>query len=230
MIDVKVLNKLSKIEVLIVEDDKMAANAIEQSLSMYCAKVYVANDGLAGFEMYEQYKPDIVIADINMPKMSGLEMVEAIHNISPHVPFIIITSYDNSKNMLESIEQGAYSYLRKPIRIEELQTALLMATKNIYNAKVILYKGFSYDSQSKLLYNAKGAKISLTKSQQEVLHLLISNIDNIVEYSTIESYVWQEKSMSLDALRMCIKKIRDKSYDEIIENISKVGYRINSTK
>lgn len=230
MVDLKVLKKLAKIDVLIVEDDEMAANALKQSLSLYCAKVYVANDGLNGFEIYENKKPDIVIVDINLPKMNGLEMVEAMHKISPHLPVIIITSHDNSKNILKSIDQGVYSYLRKPIRIEELQIALLMATKNIYNSKVALQNNYTYDCQSKTLFNPIGAKVSLTKNEHELLHLLISNIDQVVDYFVIESYVWQDKSMSLEALRMCIKKIRNKTYPDIIENIAKTGYRINSAK
>jgi len=230
MIDLKVLNKLSKIDVLIVEDDKMTANALKQSLSLYCSQVYVANDGLDGFEIYENKKPDIVIADINLPSMNGLEMVEAMHEISPHLPVIIITSHDNTQNILKSIDEGVYSFLRKPIRIEELQIALLMATKNIYNSKVKLKNDYTYDCQTKLLFNPKGAKVSLTKNEHELLHLLISNIDKVVDYSVIESYVWQDKSMSLEALRMCIKKIRNKTYSDIIENISKSGYRINSSK
>lgn len=230
MVDLKVLNKLSKIDVLIVEDDEMTANALKQSLSLYCAKVYVAYDGLEGFEIYENKKPDIVIADINLPSMNGLEMVEAMHKISPHLPVIIITSHDNSKNILESIDQGVYSYLRKPIRIEDLQIALLMATKNIYNSKVELQNNYTYDCQTKVLFNPKGAKVSLTKNEHELLHLLISNIDQVVDYFVIENYVWQDKSMSREALRMCIKKIRNKTYPDIIENIAKTGYRINSTK
>lgn len=223
MLDTKVLKKLANIHVLIVEDDEMTAHVIHQSLNFHCKKVDVANNGMEGFEMYEKNRPDVVIADINMPEMSGLDMVKALHEVCPHLPVIIMTSYDSSENMLESINQGVYSYLRKPIRIEELQTALLMATKNIYNSNIKLEDEFHYDCNSKTLYNGY-KQIKLTKTEKELVHLLMSNINKVVDFTTIESYVWQEKSMSIEALRMCIKKIRTKSYKDIIQTCSGQGY------
>lgn len=229
MIDLKVLKKLSQIHVLIVEDDEMTAFALRQSLGVHCKRVDVANDGIEGFEMFENFKPDIVISDINLPEMNGLEMVRAMHEVSPHLPVIIITSHDTQENISESINQGAYNYLRKPISIEDLQTSLLMATKDIYNFQVHLDQGFVYDKNSKQLTAPDETIIKLTKLEREIIHLLVSNINNIVDYATIESYAWQEKSMSIEALRMRIKKIRQKTYNEIIENISGCGYRINGT-
>ncbi|AXH14125.1 response regulator transcription factor [Malaciobacter mytili] len=229
MIDAKVLRKLSNIHVLIVEDDEMTAYVIKQSLSFHCKKVDIANNGIEGFEMYESKKPDVVIADINMPEMNGLEMVKALHEISPHLPVIIMTSYDNSENMLESINQGAYSYLRKPIKIEELQTALLMATKDIYNSNIELEENFHYECNTKTLFK-EHRPVKLTKTQKELVHLLMSNINKVVDFTTIESYVWQEKSMSIEALRMCIKKIRTKTYLKLIESVPGSGYIINSKK
>lgn len=229
MIDLKVLKKLSQIHVLIVEDDEMTAFALRQSLGMHCKRVDVANDGIEGFEMFEKFKPDIVISDINLPEMNGLDMVHSMHEVCPHLPVIIITSYDTEENISESINQGAYNYLRKPISIEELQTSLLMATKNIYNFQISLDNNFIYDKNNKELVDGEGKVVKLTKLEREIIHLLISNMDKTVDYSTIESYAWQEKSMSIEALRMRIKKIRQKTYNDIIENISGCGYRINST-
>lgn len=230
MINIKVLKKLSNIHVLIVEDDKMTVHALKQSLLMYCRRVDVAFDGLKGLELFEKNEPDVVISDINLPELNGLEMVKSMHEVSPHLPVIIITSYDSIENISESINQGAYSYLRKPIAIEELQIALLLATKDINNSQIILDNGFTYCKESKLFLGPNNKEIILTKYEKKLIHLLISNIDQVIEYSTIESYVWQGKSMSPESLRMQIKKIRQKIYPDIIENISSCGYRINSPK
>lgn len=229
MIDINILKKLSNIHVLIVEDDDVISFALRQSLGVHCKRVDVATDGIEGFEMFEKNKPDIVISDINLPEMNGLEMIKAMRAISPHLPVIIMTSYDSSKNISESINQGAHHYLRKPFSIEELQIALLMATKDIYNSLVHLEEGFIYDKNNKKLINETGLNIKLTKLEMEILHLLISNLGKIVDYETIEGYVWQEKSMSIEALRMRIKKIRQKTYNNIIENVSGCGYRINNS-
>ncbi|NCD11689.1 MAG: response regulator transcription factor [Epsilonproteobacteria bacterium] len=228
MLDINILKKLATIYVLIVEDDEMTSYALKQSLIMHCRRVDVANNGMSGFEMFEKNRHDVVIADINLPEMNGLEMVAAMHTIAPHLPVIIITSYDNSENIAESIHQRAYSYLRKPIQIDDLQTTLLMATKDICTHCITLQNNFTYDIEHKLLKQAE-KNIVLTKSERELLHLLILNINQIIDYVTIENYVWKEKSMSIQSLRMCVKKIRNKTYPEIIENISGYGYRVLSS-
>lgn len=230
MIDISILKKLANIHVLIVEDDELTAYGLAQSLKKHCRQVDIAHNGIVGFELFEKNKPNVVIADINLPEMNGLEMVASMHAISPHLPVIIITSYDSSENIMGSIEERAYSYLRKPIRMEDLQTTLLMATKDIVNTYVKLEYGFIYDLERKILRDANGIDIVLTKMESDLLYLLISNIDTVIDYITIESYVWQEKSMSLEALRMCIKKIRKKTFGNIIKNVSKCGYKISSFK
>lgn len=225
LIDLKVLKKLSKIRILIVEDDELTAQAIEQSLKICCAKIYIANNGLTGYNIFETQEIDVVVSDINLPQMDGFEMIHAIQQRSPHLPIIIMTSYDTSEHILESINVGAYHFLRKPIRIEELQIALLMVTKHIYEERIILLEEFNYDIANKELY--KNDKIViLTKFEKKLFHLLALNLNKTISYETIENYVWQDKSMSNEALRMCVKKIRSKTHYNLVQSISGIGYKM----
>ncbi|HDZ5339878.1 TPA: response regulator transcription factor [Campylobacter fetus] len=229
MIDENILKKLKNISVLLVEDDENTRFAITQSLQFYCKKIDVASDGLEGFDKFFKDNFDIVVTDINLPNLNGLEMLDEIKKRAPHVASIIITSYDTSENILASIELGAYNYLRKPFKIEELQITILMATKNLYDNKISLKDDYEYDLASKTLYK-DGNMISFTKIESKLLYLLVSNIDKIVSYEMIENFVWGDKAMSSEALRMVIKKIRLKTTNDIIENISGVGYRVISKK
>ncbi|EOE7366806.1 winged helix-turn-helix domain-containing protein [Campylobacter fetus] len=104
-----------------------------------------------------------------------------------------------------------------------------MATKNLYDNKISLKDDYEYDLASKTLYK-DGDMISFTKIESKLLYLLVSNIDKIVSYEMIENFVWGDKAMSSEALRMVIKKIRLKTTNDIIENISGVGYRVISKK
>lgn len=223
MIDESILTKLKNISVLLVEDDENTRIAIKQSLEFYCKNIKVAKDGLEGFEEYFKGGYDIVITDINLPKLNGLEMIEEIKKRAPHAICIIITSYDTSENILASIELGAYNYLRKPFKIEELQTTILMATKNIYENQIYLGETYRYDLQNKALFK-DNKQVNFTKIEAKLFFLLVSNIDKIVSYEVIENFVWNEKSMSSEALRMVVKKIRLKTDNNIIENISGIGY------
>lgn len=224
--DEKILNKLNSISLLIVEDDKLAANAIKQAFAYYCKEVFVEFDGLLGYESFCKNHQDVVIADINLPSLDGLKMIELIHEISPHTKIIIITSYDTSENMLKSMKKGACSYLRKPIKIEDLQTTLLFATKDITSQIIELKNDFFYDLKTRELC-CKNEQISLTKSEKLLFDLLVRNKSKTIQYSVIEDYVYKDKSMSKYALRMCIKKIRLKTYSDIIKNIFDLGYKID---
>ncbi|QKF91543.1 response regulator transcription factor [Campylobacter sp. CCUG 57310] len=227
MIDTNILSKLKNISVLLVEDDENTRLAITQSLEFYCKKIQTAKDGMEGFNKYFKDQFDIVITDINLPNLNGLEMLDEIKKRAPHVASIIITSYDTSENMLASIELGAYNYLRKPFKIEELQTTILMATKNLYENKIRFKDDYEYDFLQKRLFK-NSEEVALTKIESKLFFLLVSNINKIVSYEVIENFVWNEKSMSNEALRMAIKKIRLKTDNDLIENISGTGYRINN--
>ena len=225
MINENILKKLGNISVLLVEDDENTRLAIAQSLQIYCKNIQTAKGGIEGFEKFFKGEFDIVVTDINLPSLNGLEMLDEIKKRAPHVASIIITSYDTSENMLASIELGAYNYLRKPFKIEELQTTILMATKSLFENKIRIKGLYEYDLLDKSLYK-NGAPIGLTKIAAKLFFLLARNLDKIVNYETIENFVWGEKPMSSEALRMVVKKIRLKTENDMIENFSGIGYKI----
>lgn len=225
MIDISILKRLNNIRVLLVEDDLDSAEAIKQSLEICCKSVVWCKNGIDGFEEFKKESFDVVITDINMMGINGLEMIELIKQNAPHIKFIIITAYDNISNFTKSIDLGTHSYLRKPFRIEELQTALLTATRQISEILKINDE-FSYDFLQNILYK-DNQTIEFTKHENALFELLIKNANKIISYDMIENFVWQDRSMSSDALRVCIKKIRQKTSPLKIENISGNGYRLN---
>ncbi|WP_249934679.1 response regulator [Campylobacter sp. RM15925] len=85
MIDTNILSKLKNISVLLVEDDENTRLAITQSLEFYCKKIQTAKDGMEGFNKYFKDQFDIVITDINLPNLNGLEMLDEIKKRAPHV-------------------------------------------------------------------------------------------------------------------------------------------------
>lgn len=226
MLDISILKKLESISVLLVEDDENTRLALYQSLSLYCKKIVCAKDGLEGFNEFFKDDFDIVITDINLPNLNGLEMLDEIKKRAPHLTSIVITSYDTNENILTSIELGAYNYLRKPIKIEELQTTIIMATKQIHENRLKFKEIYEYDLSQKILFK-NGEQIFMPKTQARLFFLLISNMDKVVSYEVIENFVWGEKYMSNEALRMIVKKIRLKTDNNMIENISKIGYKIS---
>ncbi|AXH12034.1 response regulator transcription factor [Halarcobacter bivalviorum] len=107
--------------VLYVEDDLDVSEIMKDMLGMFFDEVYVAYDGVEGLDKYKEYNPDLVISDILMPRMDGLELVKEIYSINKDAK-IILTTADNELNyQSKAKELGVFGYLNKPIDFSELQ-------------------------------------------------------------------------------------------------------------
>lgn len=125
------LNLLKKFRILIVEDDAIALEMISFGLKEHFGKLYVAKDGLEGFEIFKKHNVDMILTDIHMPNLNGLEMIKLILQIKPNQNFIVMTSYDSDKNLLDSIKCGALNFIPKPLDIPTLQRFLLLSLTNL---------------------------------------------------------------------------------------------------
>lgn len=101
-----------------------------------------------------------------------------------------------------------------------------MATKDLFESGIKFKEIYEYDMISKQLFK-NGEEVQMPKNKTKLFFLLVSNIEKVVSYKVIENYVWGEKSMSNEALRMTIKKIRAKIDTDPIKNISGVGYKLS---
>ena len=124
-------NILRNLKILYVEDDEMARDEIADFLEFEVGELKVASNGKEGLEIFNTFKPDIVITDINMPKMNGLEMAKEIKKISPKTPIIVTSAYSDSDYIIKAIEIGINKYVLKPIDIDELLAMLVQTAKEM---------------------------------------------------------------------------------------------------
>lgn len=117
--------------ILLVEDDPITLEMISFGLKEHFGKLYVAKDGLEGFEIFKKHNVDMILTDIHMPNLNGLEMIKLILQIKPNQNFIVMTSYDSDKNLLDSIKCGALNFIPKPLDIPTLQRFLLLSLTNL---------------------------------------------------------------------------------------------------
>ncbi len=126
------LDKTSKnLTVLFVEDDAIARTSVKELLDSLFNNVILAKDGREGLKLFEQNKPDIVITDISMPVMSGMEMSKKIRAKQPLQKIIILSAHQESKFLLDSIETGVDGYLIKPIQKEQFITTIQRVLERI---------------------------------------------------------------------------------------------------
>ncbi len=126
---------LSEISLLYVEDEKMIRDELIDILEGETASLYVAKNGQEGLDLYKAHKPDLVLTDIRMPEMDGIEMSKTILQLDASVPIIISSAFNDSEYFLESIRLGIHYYLIKPINIKELFSTLEKASASIINAR-----------------------------------------------------------------------------------------------
>jgi len=157
-------NILENVKVLYVEDDELAREEVADFLDFEVGSLEVASDGEEGLEKFKTFKPDIVITDINMPKMNGLDMAKSIKKISPKTPIIVTSAYSDSDFIIKAIEIGISRYVLKPIDVDELLTMLVKSTKELIFDDTIEtqneYIKFLIDSNSAFM-------LVLTKKEME---------------------------------------------------------------
>jgi diguanylate cyclase (GGDEF)-like protein len=178
---------------LYVEDDATAQDMVKLILEDEVSKFYQAYDGVEGIEIYKEKKPDIILTDINMPNMNGLEMAKKIKEIDPKQAIIVISAQDNKNSLKEAIKIGIDDFVSKPLDIDELKIAMQEVAKKIKKDKHHqnthkehidnLYNLAYYDTLTKIpnrtLFHIKLDKAleNATKNKTQVA-LLFIDLDN----------------------------------------------------
>ncbi len=219
---------IPKYTLLYVEDEAHIRMVTKMFLEPYFTKIYQAENGIEGLEAYREFKPDIIITDIEMPKMSGLEFCKNIRKEDKITPIIITTAYTSVEYLLEAVSLNLIKYLGKPLKEEELIESLEICFEQLESANpsvVRLTQELYYDTFNRSL-STKNKLISIPSSQQLFLDILIKNKNRVVSYTEIEYDIWYDKVMTQDSLRTLVRKLRKVVGKETIENISKTGYKI----
>ena len=221
------MNDLKNLKILYIDDESLIRENAVEYLSFYCDNVYEADNGINGLETYEKFQPDIIISDIKMPKLNGIDMVKKIRQQDKKTKIILATAFLETSYLLEAIELGLVKYLIKPITANKLLPVIKSCIEDIVEDKSIFYLNneFSFDILNKTLFH-KNEQIILTKKELLFLELLIKNNKRAVKYSEFNSYVWQGE-MTEDSMRSIVKDIRKKISKNIIRNLSGIGYQIN---
>jgi len=212
--------------ILFVEDEKIIRDAYIPLLNRRFKQVFTAENGQEGFELFEFHHPDIVFTDIAMPKMNGLEMAKKIRLKDREIPIVFLSAYTEKDYLLEAIEVRPIKYFVKPINFEVFDDFFQNHFENSQTSWVYLGKNFYFDYENSRLIN-KDVSYEMTLKEREFLALLIRYNGNLVNYEVIENVVWKDKFMSSDSLRTLVKKIRKKSYNELLQNVSNTGYKLN---
>lgn len=217
--------------ILFIEDEKEIRDNYIRYLKRHFLDVYEAEDGEDGYTKYKQEKPEIIILDINLPKLSGLELLRKIRETDQATKVIMLTAHSDTKYLLEAVELKLVKYLIKPITRADLKLALESALEEfsmfdvVSKKTIVLKENFLWDCVEKKVYlNTK--ELVFTNKETQVIELLLSNPGGILTYDDIILHVWDEyEDDKLGPLKTIVKNIRKKLPKDTIKNVFGVGYR-----
>lgn len=215
--------------VLIVEDDRESNDNIAFFLQKRFTDILSAYDGEEGWSRYREETPDIMIVDIEMPKMNGLELIQKIRLKDPDIPIIILTAYSHQDYLLKAVTLKLDNYLIKPVTYAKLNDALerIFQKTNVFTGSICINgMGTAYYDYESKTGSIEGKSVSLTHKEILLLELLIENKNKVLPYDYLEEILSEGCSVTRNALKCTIRNLRKKLPPIRIESIAKVGYRL----
>lgn len=214
-------------KILLLEDDIILSEIIEEFLVGNGLHVEVFYDGQKALEAIFSHKYDLLLLDINVPKLSGFELLEELGKAHITTPTIFISSLDQIKDVKKGFALGAEDYLKKPFELEELLSRI-ERTKKLHNIE----SDECFNLNTKAVYSPKSYKIvmegqeyKLRKKEAQLLDYFMHNVDKVVSFEEIIEEVWRyDETPTYATIRTYIKNLRPFLMENQIENIKGVGY------
>jgi len=188
---------MEKIKLLFVEDDASFAYIVKGSLElMGTYQVQTALNGKEGLDNYYSFNPDVIVSDIEMPVMDGMEMVSRIRKMNEIVPILFATGHTNARNVVDGYQLNVDNFIKKPFLPEELSAHIQAILKrlrilpNTTGTPEIVYPGDYVFNTDKQFLQYKNTKYKLTDRETKVLYKLYENRGNLVKRSELLEELW----------------------------------------
>lgn len=222
---------LSHLNILYIEDEKNIRENISKTLEILVNQVFSVEKVEDTVDILKNNRIDIIISDINLPKVSGIDFIKRVRKMDYYIPVILLSAYTEKDYLLEATKLKLVDYLVKPIDFNLLNNALLKASQEIINnARYIVdfEDNLSYNVMQKRLYTKNDQKeLDLTAKEIDLLEYFIQNNHRVISHEEIKTEVWQDNFEVTDsALKNVLNKLRKKVGKNTINNISGVGFRI----
>ena len=218
---------------LIVEDERELLESIAEGLRLSGYAVDTAADGAEAEDLFWSETYDLIVLDINLPKIDGFTLLEEIREEDKKVNVIMLTARTQVADRVKGLDLGANDYLIKPFHFDELEARIrsLLRRKQVVEDKIIHYRNLSFDTSTKSL-TAGGEVIKLTAKERGIFEYLILNQGRYVSAEELMEHVWDMNvsdvsnavRVHMSALR---RKIKEAAGENIIRNEIGRGYMID---
>ncbi len=220
--------------VLVVEDEQKVAAFLQQGLEEEGWIVHLAEDGLVGLQKIRSGSYDVIVLDIMLPKLDGLNVLKKMRDQQIDTPVLLLTAKDTVPDKVKGLYQGADDYMTKPFAFEELLARLHVLTQrrgDKHIRQVLQVEDLVLDSVKHKVTKA-GKEIDLTAMEFRLLELLLKNAGHVVSRLDIEELVWDKDydydTNIVDVYINYLRKKIDKPFNsQLIKTIRGFGYKID---
>jgi DNA-binding response OmpR family regulator len=224
--------------ILIIEDDKLIVRILESELIEEGYRVEVAYDGRDGLEKALQGTWDLILLDIILPELSGMEVLRRVKKSAPTIPVIVITSRSETTDIVSGLDQGAYDYITKPFELEELLARIRACLRhqkmiphvNAAGNVILRLDGLTVNTKTRDVQR-DDQQIELTLKEYDLLVFLMEQEPNVVSREEIVQQVWGYDFVGgtniVDVYIRYLRKKVDYGFgNQLIQTIRGVGYCI----
>lgn len=233
MEDREINTNFVRMNILVVEDDQRVAELIHRGLTEQGFTTTLAYDGLSGLKLAQQNEYDLIITDIILPKIDGLDLCKEIRLIEPEMPIIILTALGTTDDKVEGFDAGADDYLVKPFEMRELLARIRAILKR--NSKgtsqvgnLLKYADLELNLHTKIVKRNE-QEINLTPKEFKLLEFMLQNPERVLSRSEIAEKVWDTYfdtgTNFIDVYINYLRKKVDRNFDQkLIHTKSGMGF------
>jgi DNA-binding response OmpR family regulator len=218
-------NNLKSKTILYIEDDEVVLKNISKLLGNYFEAIHTAADGEQGYKQFIAKDVDLLIVDIELPKLNGIELIKKIRKLDENIPIVVISAYTKTDYLLESVELNLDKYIVKPFTSKKLHKLLQKLDESFLGGNVFeLSPNIKVD---KVFSTIQVCDETSTLTVRELEFLETLSIKGNVSYDDLD-LIWKDQPPTPDAIRSFIKALRKKLPKDLLKNRQNMGYYLET--
>jgi DNA-binding response OmpR family regulator len=215
-------------KILVIEDEHKIANSLKKGFEQESYATDVAYDGEEGYDLAFSEEYDVIVLDLMLPKMDGMEICKKLRGAGKQTPIIMLTARGELSDKVEGLNSGADDYLVKPFAFEELLARVRALARRPHEAKNSELKVKDLTLDTNTFSVKRGSKeIELSRKEYALLEYLMRNSGRVVSKENIIAHVWNYDADILpNTVEVFIGYLRSKIGDDLIKTVRGFGYKI----
>lgn len=213
-------------KILLLEDEKMLRDSIVEYLGEFGYEIDPCPDGFEAKRLILKNRYDLLLLDINVPKIDGFTLLRTIKELNIKTPVIFISAQTDIQDLTHGFSLGCLDYIKKPFHLKEIVLRIEnISIKNSPQTLVQIDNDYSFDFEKNTLFYKNKPEL-LTKKQNQIMKLLVQNIGIIVDFERLRESVWNGEPIDNATIRAEVNRLKKTLKNSILKNSRGVGYLI----